>query len=88
MTEEITIQDSKPVRSGIKPAMPVLGYPYLYGNAFIPESKRLKYSDEAYMRPNPMGWMLPGGKWTDSPKLVLECAIEIDRLISLCRSAA
>ena len=88
MTEERQIIDAKPKSMSVKPVMPVHGYPYMYGNAYIPESKRLKYSDEAYMRPNPMGWMLPGGKWTDSPNLVLEQAVEIDRLINLCRSAA
>ena len=88
MIEERQIIDSKPKSMSAKPVMPVHGYPYMYGNAYIPESKRLKCSDEAYMRPNPMGWVLPGGHWTDNPELVLKRAIEIDRLINLSRGAA
>lgn len=62
---------------------PKRGEDYIYGDAHIPACRKYKCTAFNEHETNPMGWMLPGGIWTNSNKVAQDAAIEIDRLINL-----
>ena len=74
-------RDAKPQQAMFKSTTlaPRNGTDYIYGFAHIKAARRHKATEQVQL--NPMGWLLPGGKWTNNNALVMEVAKEIDRLI-------
>lgn len=74
-------RDAKPQQAMFKSTTlaPRNGSDYIYGYAHIKASPKYMASEQKSI--NPMGWLLPGGKWTNNNARVMEAAKEIDRLI-------
>lgn len=83
MAKDARSYNKKPPASmaGAFIAQPMLGEDYHYGFAIIPSTKRFNLCE--YHEVNPMGWMLPGCRWTNDSELVKQQAMEMDRLIRL-----
>jgi hypothetical protein len=78
-----TPRDAKPRQAMFKSTTlaPRNGCDYVYGYAHIKAAKKLKETPVNEFAVNPMGWLLPGGAWTNNNARVMDAAKEIDRLI-------
>lgn len=77
-------RDAKPQQAMFKSTTlaPRNGSDYIYGFAHIPAARQLKETPANEFKINPMGWLLPGGQWTNNNARVMDAAREIDRLIT------